>query len=76
MTDPRAEFKKGLNVRRIGKGKFRIELSVGFGAAACDFSRTELESFLADAMSELNLDGFNKNPTKENIDIVDEEARA
>ncbi len=72
-------FPKGLHVEPLKDEKFRVTLSAGFAQVECDFSHAEVETMfnhLTNVVKMLELTKFNHTPTKENIDIDDEEARA
>jgi len=76
---PANRFPKGLKVEPLGAEKFRVTLSAGFAQVGCDFSAGEVEhmaAHLVDVVQMVKLTGFNYAPTKENINIEDEESRA
>ncbi len=75
----KGRFPKGLKVEPIGGEKFRVTLSAVFAQISCDFTAGEVEhmaAHLVDVVQVVKLTGFNYSPTKENINIDDEEARA
>ncbi len=72
-------FPKGLKVVPIKDGKFRVALSADFAQIECDFTAEEVEkmqSHLGDVLQMVKLTTFNHAPTKQNIDVDDEESRA
>lgn len=72
-------FPQGLRVVPVKGDKFRVTLSAGFAQIECDFTAGEVEhmaAHLVDVLQMVKLTTFNHAPTKENINIDDEEARA
>ncbi len=76
---PPYSFPKGLEVIPLENSKFRIELSAGFVQTGVDFTLEELQRIhehLTNVMQMTRLTGYNYAPTKQNVDINDEESRA
>ncbi len=72
-------FPKGLRVTPVMNGKYRVAMSADFAQLECDFTIDEVRTMAAhliDVVTMVNLTTFNHAPTKENVDIEDEEARA